>query len=393
LFALAMDSNVLTPTARAVNLMKGRADGIWDVYDQMGSQSAPLGTLASGSDAVSLSIPAGSVRILALKKRKPISATVMGIAWDGATAPSLAINGIDGRIVPSSQGIRADAGSLDGYFGPDAGTGGASTAANGAYPVKDYDDDPASGWISVAITNNTGSFLNLETLLFDYGQWYAESPTNVTVFYRSGDLAVTDGTPLGAFSAATLTGWIRGDYDDYEVALTNLADSSLAPGEHAVFELRATAGTTAAGGFDNVAIVISGLANYDAWIAGFGLYGSNVLASADLEPDGMDNWTEYLLGGDPTISDASAILPTFLPAGALAEEGGMMEYVYRRRTDYQARGLDYIVEATTNLVSNLWNSSGVVDAGFGALNAEMDSVTNRVSTEEYPEQFIRLRVE
>ncbi|MDF7824893.1 hypothetical protein P4B35_12795 [Pontiellaceae bacterium B12227] len=390
LFVLAMDSNVLTPTPRAVNLMKGAADGVWDVYDQFGSQTTPLGTISADTDAVSLAIPAGSVRVLTLKKRLPITTTVMGIAWDGGTAPSLAITGIDGLIVPSSQGIRDNAGSLDGYFGPDAGYGGASTAPNDAYQVKDYDDSPATGLISVSVTNNTGSTLKLETLCFDYGQWYEASPSNVAVFYRSGDLSsVSTNTPLANFSALTLTGWIQGDYDDFAVALTNLADSSLAPGEHAVFELRATVGTTASGGFDNVAIAVSGLGNFDEWAASFGLYGSNAWNSADLEPDGMDNWTEYLLGGDPTIADAAAILPMF----GINVGGGSASYVYRRRSDYQARGLDYTVEATTNLVSNIWNTNGVLDVGSGSIDIEIDSVTNRVSTEEFKERYIRLRME
>jgi hypothetical protein len=391
LFVLAMDSTVLTPTARAVELMKGAADGVWDVYDQLGSSSTPLGTLASEIDTISIGIPAGSVRILVLKKRQPITPTVMGIAWDGATAPSLAINGIDGVIVPSNQGLRDNAGSLDGYFGPDDGYAGASTAANDAYQVKDYEDNPATGWISVAITNNTGSTLQLETLLFDYGQWYAASPTNVSVYYRSGDLSsVSSNTPLANLTVIASVGWIQGDYDDFTVPLTNLTDSSLAPGEHAVFELRATVGTTAAGGFDNIAILISGLGNYDAWAASFGLYASNAWSSVDLEPDGLDNWTEYLLGGDPTVADAAAILPS---GGIVPEMGtNWLEYVYRRRSDYEARGLNYTVEATTNLVSNLWSTNGVVDGGFGAIDVEMDSVTNRVSTEEQSEQFIRLRV-
>ncbi len=391
LFALALDNNVMTPTARAVQLVKGAAGGVWAVYDQLGSASVPLGTLSSGGDSVSIDIPAGSVRLLVLKKRVLLTTKVMGIAWDGATTPALAITGVDGEIVPGSQGIHADGGSLDGTFGPDIE--GASTADNGAYKVKDYDDNPAAGWIGVAITNNTGSSLRLETLNFDYGQWYAESPTNVSVYYRSGDLAVTNGHLLNDFTVTAPVGWIKGDYDDFEVALTNLTDSSLAPSEHAVFELRATVGTTAAGGFDNVAILVSGLGNYDEWAASFGLYGSNTWNSADLEPDGVDNWTEYLLGGNPTAADAAAILPTFLPAGALAEEGEMMEYVYRRRSDYLARGLDYTVEATTNLVSGTWSTNGVFEIGVEVIDVEMDSVTNRVSTDELPEQFIRLRVE
>jgi hypothetical protein len=391
LFVLAADNAVLTPTARAVELKKGAADGIWDVYDQLGSPSVPLGTLAAENDSVALPISAGSVRLLVMRKRPPITPTVMGIAWDGDTMPALAISGIAGEIVPSTQGIRDGAGSLDGCFGPETGYGGASTDPNGAYQVKDYDDNPAAGWIGVAVTNNTGSTLRLESLLFDYGQWYAESPGEVDVFYRSGDLKVTDGTALGAFSAATLTGWIRGDYDDFEVALTNLTDFSLAQGEHAVFELRATVGTTAGSGFDNVAILLSGLANFDAWAAGYGLYGSNAVTSLDLEPDGLDNWNEYLLGGDPTVDDAAAVLPGY---GINQESGtNWLEYVYRRRSDYLARGLVYTVEAATNLVSGTWSAEGVHDAGFGPIDAEIDSVTNRVSTEEHPEQLIRLRME
>ena len=70
-----------------------------------------------------------------------------------------------------------------------------------------------------------------------------------------------------------------------------------------------------------------------------------------------------------------------------------MEYVYRRRSDYVVRGLSYTVEANTNLVAGSWSTNGVLDAGTGSIDTEMESVTNRVSTEEYPEQFIRLRVE
>lgn len=113
--------------------------------------------------------------------------------------------------------------------------------------------------------------------------------------------------------------------------------------------------------------------------------------SYQLEPDGLDNWTEYLFGGDPNFDDASTILPVH---GLVPETGtNWLEYVYRRRGDYAARGLSYTVEATTNLVSGSWSTNDVLDAGYGSVNAEMDSVTNRVGTEELPEQYIRLRME
>jgi hypothetical protein len=114
-------------------------------------------------------------------------------------------------------------------------------------------------------------------------------------------------------------------------------------------------------------------------------------ALADSEGDGVDNRTEYWFGGNPTVDDAATILPTF---GIVPESGtNWLEYVYRRRSDHQVRGLDYTVEATTNLVSGSWSTSGVMDAGSGSAGSGMDSITNRISTKQRPEQFIRLRVE
>jgi hypothetical protein len=385
LFAVLMDSNLLSPVARSVALMKGRADGIWDVYDQLGSVFVPLGTLAVESDALSISIPAGSVRLLVLRKRQAVTPTVMGIAWDGEIEPTLAISGIDGVITPGGRGIRAAASSTDGTFG-DA-YGGAATSANGAYEVRGVEHQAKNSRISVAVTNNTGSSIRLESLLFDYCRWFSDSPTNIAASYLSGDLAIPENTPLGSFTSTEILGWAS-DYDDFAVALTNL---TLTDSGHAVFRLEASGaiGQYTGGGFDNVAIAFSGLANLDSWAAGYGLYGTNASASADLEPDGLDNWTEYLLGGHPTIADAEAILPDF----GMMHEGGTnwLEYIHRRRSDYQARGLTYTVEAATNLVTGVWSTNGVLDAGYGLIDDEIDSVTNRVSTEELPEQFIRLR--
>ena len=141
---------------------------------------------------------------------------------------------------------------------------------------------------------------------------------------------------------------------------------------------------------DNVSLEICGAVTLlDQWMA------SRKVADAlaDSDGDGVDNQTEYWFGGDPTIDDASSILPTFLPSVALAEEGGLFEYIYRRRSDHERLGLSYRVETTTNLVSGTWTTSGIIDAGFGSISTDIDSVTNSISTETLPEQFIRLRVE
>ena len=109
----------------------------------------------------------------------------------------------------------------------------------------------------------------------------------------------------------------------------------------------------------------------------------------DLEPDGVNNWMEYAQGGNPTNSDAAFILPTF----EMAPGGSGMDYVYRRRTDYAARGLDYAVEVTTNLVDGTWSTSGTLLTGAEDLGTGFDAVTNRLPVADEPQQFLRLRVE
>jgi hypothetical protein len=53
---------------------------------------------------------------------------------------------------------------------------------------------------------------------------------------------------------------------------------------------------------------------YETWAADNNLTGGDALRTADLEPDGIENLLEYVLGGNPTTDDAAAILPTRLPA-------------------------------------------------------------------------------
>ncbi|MCF7864264.1 MAG: hypothetical protein K9L89_05700, partial [Kiritimatiellales bacterium] len=392
LFAVLMDSNTLTPTERNVKLKLGSAPGTWKVYDQFGSQSTPLGTLASSSDEIAINIPAGAVRILALKRFGAGFGSVVAIGWDGALDPVLVQAGIDGKIVPNALGIRAAASSNDGYFGPDDGFAGATTALNGSYEARAFEYGAPKSRIEFSITNHTGAAINLDAVLFDYSRWFINSPTNISISYLSGNLDIGANTILASFTSSTVLGWYT-DYSDYAVSLTNLADSTLANGEYATFRLQASGaiGSTTGGGFDNIAITIAASSPYDAWAAGYGLAGSNAWSSADLEPDGMDNFLEYALGGNPTNADASTVLPTF---GIVPDLGtNWFEYVYHRRSDHIARGLDYTVEAKTNLLSGAWNTNGVIHVGSGLIDAGFDSVTNRISTEGKSERFIRLKIQ
>jgi hypothetical protein len=62
----------------------------------------------------------------------------------------------------------------------------------------------------------------------------------------------------------------------------------------------------------------------------------------DPDGDGLPNLMEYALGGDPNVRDREFFMPesTSIPVGDTMRN----VYVYRRRRDAQARGLNYIVE-------------------------------------------------
>ena len=75
-----------------------------------------------------------------------------------------------------------------------------------------------------------------------------------------------------------------------------------------------------------------------------------------------------------------------------ADGTNYLEYVYAQRNDAAVRGLTYSVECSTNLVSNAWTNGNIEVVGVGILDAEFNSVTNRVPATEN-QGFIRLRIE
>jgi len=73
----------------------------------------------------------------------------------------------------------------------------------------------------------------------------------------------------------------------------------------------------------------------------------------------------------------------------LRYSGGELLYIYHRRNDDS--NLVYQVETSTNLVSNVWTSTGYTVQGIHEFGGGMyyDAVTNLLSR-EWRKQFIRL---
>ena len=125
---------------------------------------------------------------------------------------------------------------------------------------------------------------------------------------------------------------------------------------------------------------------YYDWIDGFPIAGTDADLFADPDGDGLNNLAEYALGGNPNLGN-DGVGPTH----ALA--GDDFEIQYNRRRDAGARGLAYTVKATDDLVDGMWSTNGIADAGSGILDADFESVTNRVSTVGKTNEFLKLEVE
>ncbi len=108
----------------------------------------------------------------------------------------------------------------------------------------------------------------------------------------------------------------------------------------------------------------------------------------DADGDGLSNLAEYGLGGDPTnATDAATVLPSLE-----SREGEWINYVYRRRTDAAARGLEYTLKRTDNLVSNGWGTNGFAEVAAESIGSGMEAVTNRIFTASTTHGFVRLQI-
>jgi hypothetical protein len=113
--------------------------------------------------------------------------------------------------------------------------------------------------------------------------------------------------------------------------------------------------------------------------------------SANPDSDAGNNFYEYALGGNPTNGSDVGYLPT---SGTIAEGGtNFFEYVHAQRKGSEAE-LAYVLESTSNLISNDWKTADATVLPItGNLDADYESVTNRIDTMGKTNEFIRLKIE
>ena len=126
---------------------------------------------------------------------------------------------------------------------------------------------------------------------------------------------------------------------------------------------------------------------YIAWAEEYGLTNSTLSAmDYDADGDGMNNLLEYALGGNPNVNDAATVMPHW------AVHGPWLDYIFNRRINYSALGLEYKVETCTNLASNPgWTNANYTEL-IGPASGEFETVTNRIDTRAANSRFIRLQV-
>ena len=127
------------------------------------------------------------------------------------------------------------------------------------------------------------------------------------------------------------------------------------------------------------------LSGYGLWASG---WGTNDIGSItnDFELDGVINWIEYALGGNPVSNDASE----FLPEWNIDSDGGSnwFYYTYNRREG--AADLTYTVWSGTNLVDGLSNAVPVWSVAPATNGYEI--ATHRVSLDADNTQFMELNI-
>jgi endoglucanase len=124
---------------------------------------------------------------------------------------------------------------------------------------------------------------------------------------------------------------------------------------------------------------------YEAWAQASGLTGDNNAATDDPDNDGLINYVEFALNGNPLdASDRGAL--------SLKLENGLFSIIHARRTDDPA--LIYTLLDTTNLVTGLyttnrWSSQAVGPAGA----ANYETITNHYEMTDHDQLFIKLILE
>ena len=125
---------------------------------------------------------------------------------------------------------------------------------------------------------------------------------------------------------------------------------------------------------------------YEAWATANGVTGS---ATDDDDSDGISNYMEFALGGDPADGSDVGTLSKLVTMQKAGEDFDRIMLIHPRAKG--THGLNYSTEHTTDIVFGTWSADDVVEEGVDTSGA-MDMVTNSVPATNSA-GFLRLQVE
>lgn len=214
------------------------------------------------------------------------------------------------------------------------------------------------------------------------------------VFLVEVDLAsVVVDTEMTIFSDVFPSNFVMyGEGDDNTDGTWDLLDTFVPAGTTLKFQMTSTTNSSTDWKIrmDDLTVqLVSDTRTYDAWVQDQNLVAIIDDYGDDPDKDTLDNLTEFALGGDPLVKDAETILPVY----GQSVEGGTnwLNYIYRRRIYYDDAGLTYLVGSTVDLISGPVTNV-TEEADSVVVNADIESVTNRVSMDVESEQFMQLHV-
>jgi hypothetical protein len=239
-----------------------------------------------------------------------------------------------------------------------------------------------------AITNSTGDTISFTAVASDN-----ESTLYLVAGVIEGDLTLTASLPgtddvVVTYSNRSGTpnlALFRIDYSALNVGdqLTVALEKTFnVVGENGAIYIQSIALAT-----DAEPVIPSG--GYTEWVALYPALGSLTDPGDDFEPDGMDNLTEYALGGNPVANDALSVLPK--GSTGSADGTNWLYYTYKRRENAASLGLTYTVRSGTNLVSGLTNV--VPPSSVSSPVNGLETITHRIPTDTAPSGFMELEIE
>ena len=128
----------------------------------------------------------------------------------------------------------------------------------------------------------------------------------------------------------------------------------------------------------------------DRWESHYFGNPTDVLAGYNQDPDGdrQNNLFEYAIGGNPTDgSDAVHFRPILT-----ISDNSEVNFIFRRRSDYEEHGLEYLVEHSDDLEANSWTTMGVLEKSVEPLEYGFEKVINTIQASSNTRMFARLRI-